>query len=140
MLRQHSRQPESRPTFTFRRGSAGSATSRLQRQTKQARGHSASRPRNSKLTTPLPPPRSLVIASCPILNSYPLNGTFFVRCTPSQEWMGKREISEKTFTFTKGVTFGLAMTIVIFPAMVYSNIKSGMETKDAKMGRKREYF
>eukprot|EP00904_Undaria_pinnatifida_P003392 jgi/Undpi1/13053/HiC_scaffold_8.g02716.m1 len=57
-----------------------------------------------------------------------------------EEWMGKREISEKTFTFTKGVTFGLAMTIVIFPAMVYSNIKSGMETKDAKMGRKREYF
>ena len=54
--------------------------------------------------------------------------------------MGKREISEKTFTFTPGVSFGLAMTIVISPAMIYSNIKSGMETKDAKMGRKREYF
>eukprot|EP00752_Nemacystus_decipiens_P006770 g6080.t1 len=57
-----------------------------------------------------------------------------------EEWMGKREISEKTFTFTPKVSLGLIMTIVIFPTWVYGNIKAGMETKDAKDGRKREYF
>lgn len=57
-----------------------------------------------------------------------------------QEWMGKREISEKTFTFTPKVSLGLFMTIVVFPVVVYGNIKAGMETKDAKDGRKREYF
>lgn len=54
--------------------------------------------------------------------------------------MGKREISEKTFTFTPKVSLGLLMTIVVFPVVVYGNIKAGMETKDAKEGRKREYF
>ncbi|CAM9117078.1 unnamed protein product [Ectocarpus sp. 12 AP-2014] len=57
-----------------------------------------------------------------------------------EEWMGKREISEKTFTFTPKVSLGLFMAIVVFPVVVYGNIKAGMETKDAKEGRKREYF
>lgn len=54
--------------------------------------------------------------------------------------MGKREISEKTFTFTPKISLGLFLTIVVFPALAYGNIKAGMETKDAKDGRKREYF
>ncbi|CAN0015167.1 unnamed protein product [Ascophyllum nodosum] len=54
--------------------------------------------------------------------------------------MGKREITEKTFTYTKSISFGLVMAIVVFPMVLYGNIKSGMETKDAKLGRKREYL
>lgn len=54
--------------------------------------------------------------------------------------MGKREISEKTFTFTPKIAFGLVMTIVVLPVLVYGNIKSGMEGKDARQGRKREYL
>lgn len=54
--------------------------------------------------------------------------------------MGKREISEKTFTFTPKIAFGLAMTVVVVPVLVYKNIKSGMERKDAQQGRTREYF
>lgn len=54
--------------------------------------------------------------------------------------MGKREISEKTFTYTPKIALGLAMTIVVVPALVYSNIKAGMQAKDARLGRKREYL
>lgn len=54
--------------------------------------------------------------------------------------MGKREISEKTFTFTPKISFGLLMTIVVFPALLYGNIKAGMQAKDAKQGLQREYF
>lgn len=54
--------------------------------------------------------------------------------------MGKREISEKTFTFTPKVSLGLVMAIVVVPVIVYKNIKAGMETQDAKQGRTREYF
>ncbi len=54
--------------------------------------------------------------------------------------MGKREISEKTFTFTPKISLGLIATCVIFPVLAYGNIKAGMETKDAKEGRTREYF
>ncbi|CAM9237442.1 unnamed protein product [Pylaiella littoralis] len=57
-----------------------------------------------------------------------------------EEWMGKREISEKTFTFTPKISFGLLMTIVVFPALLYGNIKAGMQAKDAKQGLQREYF
>lgn len=54
--------------------------------------------------------------------------------------MGKREITEKTFTFTPKATLGLIMTIVVFPTWVYGNIKAGMQTKDRKDGVTREYF
>ncbi|CAM9381534.1 unnamed protein product [Scytosiphon promiscuus] len=57
-----------------------------------------------------------------------------------EEWMGKREISEKTFTFTAKNSLGLLLTVVVFPVLVYGNIKSGMQAKDAQEGRKREYF
>lgn len=58
-----------------------------------------------------------------------------------QEWMGKREITEKTFTFTPKASFGLVMTIIVFPVWVYGNIKAGMEKKDVQtLGEKREYF
>ncbi|CAN0366771.1 unnamed protein product [Hapterophycus canaliculatus] len=54
--------------------------------------------------------------------------------------MGKREISEKTFTFTPKNSLGLLLTVVVFPVLVYKNIKAGMQEKDAQEGRKREYF
>lgn len=57
-----------------------------------------------------------------------------------QEWSGKREITEKTFTYTPTIAFGLAMTIVVFPMALYGNIKAGMEEKDSKLGRKQEYL
>lgn len=38
------------------------------------------------------------------------------------------------------ISFGLIMTIVVFPMALYSNIKAGMEEKDAKLGRKQEYL
>lgn len=54
--------------------------------------------------------------------------------------MGKREISEKTFTFGPKNSLGLLLTIVVFPVWVYGNIKDGMQKKDDAEGRKREYF
>eukprot|EP00903_Cladosiphon_okamuranus_P010771 g10177.t1 len=57
-----------------------------------------------------------------------------------EEWMGKREISEKTFTFTPKISLGLIMTTVVFPVWVYGNIKAGMQTKDTKNGVTREYL
>lgn len=57
-----------------------------------------------------------------------------------QEWMGKREITEKTFEFTPLHTFGFFVTVVAFPAWAYFNIKAGMQAKDAKIGRERKYM
>lgn len=58
-----------------------------------------------------------------------------------EEWMGKREITEKTFKFTPQISFSLLIGIGVFPYWVHHNIKEGMEYTDVKkFGSKREYF
>ncbi|CAM9565810.1 unnamed protein product [Sphacelaria rigidula] len=58
-----------------------------------------------------------------------------------EEWMGKREITEKTFKFTPKITLGLIVAVGLFPMWCHHQIKSGMEyTDEKKHGKKRVYY
>ncbi|CAM9315273.1 unnamed protein product [Heterosigma akashiwo] len=57
-----------------------------------------------------------------------------------EEWNGKREITEQTFTYTGQTTRSLLMWMGVFPAFVYVMTKGELEKRDASKGKRREYM
>ena len=63
------------------------------------------------------------------------SGSFFQKNKFIEEWNGTREITEKTWTIDGSNVVSLVVSVVIFPTICYTLMKSELADKYKKEGR-----